>query len=161
MKIPQTEILLFIMRDGELCALLNRCARMSEEDFQKNEPSHGVYRPTICCAEQTKTFGGLMHNLRRELGEDVFPAMISVIEKKQEVSHPRIARFVMEIPFGLEQKFRTPYYSAEIYPISRTEVADIIEVPFQGSPPVLPNRIPMFEGGKDFLLAGFEILSNK
>ena len=159
MKIPQTEILLFVMREGVPNVLLNRYSAMSEEDYRKEEPSSGIYRPTICCAEKVNTFGTLMENIARELGVDVFPMMTSLVWSKKEVEHPTKTRFVMMIPSGLEEKFRHPYYSGGIHPVSKVHVADVIEIPIRGSAPLISNRIPMFDGGKEFLLAGFEIFS--
>lgn len=161
MTIPklQIEIMLYVMRDGVLHALLGRYGYMTESSACGAEPRKGHYRPTACAEAPNTNLGTLASILQNNLGSDVISELVPILPEIRKVDHATKERYVCIIPIRAVEKMKLPYYSGCLRPITAIEVADIVEVPADGS--WVFNRIPMTagEGWRDFLTQGFDLLS--
>jgi hypothetical protein len=155
----QIEILLYYRKNGVLHVLLNRYGHMSMCACER-EAREGFHKPTICCEEDNKNFITLLAVAKRELGEDASTEVAPILHSLTTVDHPTKTRFVALINPSLVEKFRLPFNAGGLIPISQIEVADVIELP-QNNISMNINRYPMVagHGWKDFLSAGFELLS--
>jgi hypothetical protein len=122
----------------------------------------GFYRPTICCEEDNKNFATILALTKRELGENICMEIIPVIHSLTPIEHSTKTRFVALVSQSLVEKFRLPFNAGGLIPISKIEVADVIELHTQNLSMNI-NRYPMVagHGWKDFLSTGFELLSVK
>jgi hypothetical protein len=154
------QMMLYVMRGGEIYALLNSHGKLAKGHPEEKNPNCGIYRPTICCECGSQNFISLIENSRRELGDEATVRfVVPALREKKELGRTDKLWFVMTVPPDLVETARHPYYSGGLTYVSRQDLEEVVDVPPHGMAPINRNIIAMTPECRELVEAGFALLS--